>query len=300
MMRLNPMFRPKNKLLIMIPGIALSGAIAFVELLPGTPFQPLASSAATPTVIQLSQRSRLTRAKPPAKPRKRLNWRVSVRPTGYRQGAIARSAICAQPEKTLTAIVPAPQVGESLDRNSLPVDYSSRDYPTVWMHVPATTPGTAAHLTVQQATGDKTRRQIYSTPLILSGQSGFIGVQLPRSLPAMQVGQRYLWQLRLPCGNPNKPETHPVIGGWIERVDPQQLAQQQGKPTEFLQQLAIAPTTEIPLLYAELGIWQDVLTGLAELRLNNPTDRQITQDWQDLLSQTGMEALASSPVLKIF
>jgi Domain of Unknown Function (DUF928) len=246
--------------------------------------------------IHLGQRSR-----PQVKPRKRLNWRVSVRPTSYRQGALARSSTCAQVNQALTAIVPDTQAGETIDRNFLPVDYSSRDYPTLWIHVPTTAPGTSAYLTLQQAIGEKTRKQIYSTPLILSGRSGFIGIKMPRSLPAMQVGQRYLWQLRLPCGDPSRPETHPIIGGWIERVDLQQWIQNSDRPSQDrIKQLAIAPAAEKPAIYAELGIWQDALTGLAELKLKHPTDRQIAQDWQDLLSQTGMASLAQAPVLKIF
>jgi hypothetical protein len=251
-----------------------------------------------PQTFTLAQRS-IKKKKPIKKKRSRLTWRVYVRPASYRVGGMARSSTC-ESGGALTAMMPSDKMAAITEENQLPIDYTISGYPSFWAYVPETQAPTEAKFTLQVVDG-KERKQIYSKQFRVDGRSGLVGIRLPKSIEPLQVGQRYLWQMRLACGDSQKPDKHPVIGSWIERVDPMKLETTPTfNPKELMKDLNEADPNEQPKIYSELGFWHDAIGTLGELKQQKPADSQIAEDWKDLLSQNEMENLTSLPILGIF
>lgn len=126
--------------------------------------------------------------------RQRLNFRVGVRSSSYRVGGFSRSAACAK-DQMLTALVPPPQSQERLSNNKTTVDKTASDRPTFFVYLPAL-PSQTAQFTLQNEAGTQ---QLHSVKFKLTGKPGIVGIQLPSSAPALQVGQKYVWQVAVAC-----------------------------------------------------------------------------------------------------
>lgn len=254
------------------------------------------------------ERPTVTPVRPTAQPvRSRLKFRVGVRASRFRVGGFSRASKCAD-GAVLTSLVPpfnpgvdqkiTERVGSRERETRAPIDTTMSPRPIFWLHVPKTT-GAQAEFTLQDQGG---RRQLYQTKFTLTNnQSGVVGIKLPESVSPLVVGQDYVWQVSVDC-DPDRPDKALVLGSWIRRVDPAQLpAASDFNPRALVQQLTTANDQEKPSLYAALGIWQEAVSGLAQLRLKNPANAQIRQDWRDLMTQTRMEDfLKDEPVLQIF
>lgn len=207
--------------------------------------------------------------------RRRLRFRVGVRPSRYRIGGFSRGSSCGS-QKTLTALVPPPQTQERLPRDRASVDKTSAEHPTFFIHLPSL-PATSAQFTLQNETGT---RELHSTDFDVTGQPGVVGITLPSSKPGLQVGQKYLWQVAVAC-NPDEPSNLAIVGGWIERV-----------------QSPATGTNRITIL-AEQGVWQDVVTTLALQRYQKPSDRTVAEDWAALMEDAGLPQFKQSAVIQI-
>ena len=89
----------------------------------------------------------------------------------------------------------------------------------------------------------------------LSAQAGFMRYQLPESVPSLEVGQDYLWQVIVMCD----PER---ASSFLTST----LALQLGTPTPELTAALAAATTdaERAIAYGEAGIWYDALAAIAD------------------------------------
>jgi hypothetical protein len=259
--------------------------------------EPLIKQPQQPTFI-LAKRPPKTK-RPIKKKRSRLTWRVYVRPASYRVGGMARSGTC-DSGGVLTAMMPPDKMAAITAEKQLPIDYTISGYPSFWAYVPETKEPTEAKFTLHIVDGQE-HKQVYSKQFRVDGRSGLVGIRLPKSIEPLQVGQRYLWQMRLACGDPKKPEKHPLIGSWIERVDPMKLESTPTfNPKELMKDLNQADLEEQPKIYSALGFWHDAIGSLGELQQQKPADSQIAEDWKDLLSQNEMENLIPLPILGIF
>lgn len=135
---------------------------------------------------------------------------------------------------------------------------------------------------------------VYHTTIPLAGVPGIIRFTVPPSqnLPALEIGQRYFWQLKLvPEDYKNSPkpgEPLPVVTGWVERIylDPSLRTQ--------LNQSSLQVRTDI---YANRGMWNDVLTTLAELSCSNRNSPTLSIEWQSALKALNLESLAGKPLV---
>ncbi|NER99534.1 MAG: DUF928 domain-containing protein, partial [Symploca sp. SIO1B1] len=50
-------------------------------------------------------------------------------------------------------------------------------------------------------------------------------------------------------------------------------------------------------IYAENGLWFDVVTTLAELRKANMEEQDLDEDWVKLLQQVGLEEISDKPLV---
>jgi hypothetical protein len=292
------MLKSRSLIKIATPTVLLIGLLVW-------PMPPARSQSQLEHMIKPQQPTfilakRPLRTKPPSKKkRSRLSWRVYVRPASYRVGGVARSGTC-DSGGVLTAMMPPDKMAAITAENQLPIDYTISGYPSFWAYVPETKEPTEAKFTLHVVDG-KERKQVYSKQFRVDGRSGLVGIRLPKSIAPLEVGQRYLWQMRLACGDPQKPEKHPLIGSWIERVDPMKLdVTPTFNPKELMKDLNQVDPSEQPKIYSALGFWHDAIGSLGALKQQKPADSQIAEDWKDLLSQNEMENLVALPILGIF
>lgn len=249
----------------------------------------LAAGLLGTTVLPVLALSRFNQARQPSSGSQgilvagRLGFRVRVRPSRFRVGGFARGSC---PPVSIAPVTPPTQPEEISSKEEAPVDSTASAHPTLFVNIPTEIPGATAELTLQNEAGDQ---QLYSTTFPLTGKPGIVGIRIPDSVPPLQVGQKYLWQVSVAC-NPNKPEERLFAMSWVERValDP-----------TVASQINQASLREKSALYAEAGIWQDTLSTLAELRLSNPNDQAVAQDWASLMQSVNLQDFANKPVVQI-
>ena len=88
--------------------------------------------------------------------------------------------------------------------------------------------------------------------------------------------------------DPKNPSLDPFVDGWVQRVS---------LTEDISNNLATASDSEKVDIYAAAGIWQDALTTLADLRQNNPNDRNLENQWNQLLENIGLEKIAQEPMI---
>lgn len=208
---------------------------------------------------------------------RRLNFRVGVRPSRYRIGSISRSGRCGGTEP-LSALVPPPQSRERLTVRQAMVDKTVSDHPTFFVYIPVMASKTAQFTLKNEAETDP----LYSKEFELPDKAGIVGISLPTSAPALQVGQKYFWQVAVVC-DPDEPSKLITIGSWIERVNPS----------------AVPPGSNRLIALAEQGIWQDVVTQVALQRYQQPADRSSAEDWAALMEDVGLSQFKQAEVVQI-
>lgn len=228
----------------------------------------------------------------------RLSWRVYPRPSRYRVGGFSRSSQCFAGNQSVTALTPPPRSEESINSENAAVNGTLSSHPIFWLSVPQTQP-TQAFFSLQKADAGE-EAELHSQEITLSGQAGVIGIKLPESAPGLKEGETYLWQVLIQC----EPESYNGalhLGSWIKRLDPNELPMQVGlSGPALVKRLAHTAAEEKALIYANLGIWQDTISTLAELRYRDPQNVQVQEDWAALLNATQMQSFVQSPILKIF
>ncbi|MDX2100076.1 MAG: DUF928 domain-containing protein [Leptolyngbyaceae cyanobacterium bins.59] len=208
--------------------------------------------------------------------RRRLRFRVGVRPSRYRLGGFSRAASCGE-QQSLTALVPPPQAQEGLPNEHATVDKTSNERPTFFVSLPSL-PATTGQFTLQDEAGTK---QLYNVKFQVTGKPGIVGIVLPNSSPALQVGQKYLWQVAVAC-EPDDPASNIIVSSWIERVN---------VPT-------VSGADRIAAL-AEQGIWQDAVASLALERFQKPQDKEIAEDWASLMEDAGLPQFKQTAIVQL-
>jgi hypothetical protein len=193
----------------------------------------------------------------------------------------------------VTAFVPPAQAAERDDKNNGTVDHTLSSYPTFWVYLANLPPKAQVQFTIQNAGASE---ELHNTRFLLSGQTGILGIRLPKTTRGLKVGESYLWQVTVQC---ESNETL-YIGSWVQRITPEQI-----KPTPtfdpkpLVHALAGASEIEKPALYAALGIWQDAVTTLIDLQKKQPDNRELKEDWQSLLTEAQMSDMLNAPLLGV-
>ncbi|MGF1974687.1 MAG: DUF928 domain-containing protein [Nostoc sp. CmiSLP01] len=204
-------------------------------------------------------------------------------PIGRRQGGARRTGTeCPDLEKPITALVPGE---ETLDESKSFLALTLSEYPTFWFYVPQLPTNLGTGEFVFQ---DEKGKDIYRTPLTLPEKPGTIGISLPQSPQyALKQNNKYQWYFKVFCGNRQTTSEYFYVKAWVQRVALTSDLENQLKTTKAKQYVA----------YAVNYIWQDALTNLAQMRRNNPGDRVLFNDWNNLLTAVGLSEFASAPVL---
>ena len=154
-------------------------------------------------------------------------------------------------------------------------------HPTIYVYIPKTDTR-EVFFSLQ----DENRNHHYQTTLEISGQGGIVSVTLPKHLPGLEIGKNYVWFFApIARGDILQPDNYGVTG-WVKRV----------KPIVPLEKPSSSAPLEIATLYAGQGIWYDTLKILASAKLTQPSNSMLVTEWQDLLENVGLEAIAVQPI----
>ncbi len=195
-------------------GFTLSQKVTLALILPlvfgyCSDVQPSASSSEyTPARQQLIGQKSPTpsQQKSPQQQKKRFHFILpNEGAPGKRVGAATRDSCTIDDKHFLTALVPGTNIGLTI-----------AVHPTFWFYIPyppnSKTP-------VDFVLTDAQNKQIYKQTFQLIGTPGVIGITLPANAPALEVDQKYDWNLSFTC-NPNNTSEAVSVNGRIKRVKP--------------------------------------------------------------------------------
>lgn len=258
--------------------VQVMSALLLLTTIAATELSPVAiAQSGRSTPIQVAQR-------------RRLSFRLGVRPSSFRIGGFSRSSSCGD-QQTVTALVPPPQAQEladqaletkAADNNNRSersqkltlVDKTTRDRPTFFLYSSYTS-ARSVQFTLQDKQGNK---ELYNIRFQLNGAPGIVAIELPTSGPQLQVGQKYVWYAQVTCSAGTQAKADPV-GGLVERVPP----------------LANPQVTTL----AEQGIWQDVVATLASQRVQKNSDRTAAEDWATVMQDAGLPQFAQTNIVQV-
>lgn len=200
----------------------------------------------------------------------------NLRAPGNREAGASRGDICMAEDPTLTALVPQSNVS-----------LTTQAYPDFFVYLP---PNTATSLEFVLQHSD-TGEDIYRTQFSPLTEAGVIAMSLPDNgiQKPIEVGQRYTWFFTVMC-DPENLDRNFWVSGEVERVEPSD---------RLMDQLAQAAAGDLPEIYAEHGLWSNVLTSLASQRRQEPQSQSLLADWIALLESVDLVGVADKPLLPI-
>ncbi len=206
---------------------------------------------------------------------RRMRFRVpGIRPTYSLRGGAARGNCSADgtSKVDVVALMPKTDIGLTV-----------AEKPTFFFRVSKTS--------VQEVKfnllNEKGDAIIYDKVLPLNNTGDVMSFTLPADAPALEVGKEYQWEVVVNC-DPYDQNGNPRVATAIKRVQP--------SPT-LMSKIAQAKPSDRPFLYAEDGIWIDALSTLAKLRVANPNDSELKEEWTTLLTSAGLQNIATAPLI---
>ncbi|MBD2410259.1 hypothetical protein FACHB389_15095 [Nostoc calcicola FACHB-389] len=238
------------------------------------------------TSLALAEKSASIRFNPPPPP--------PDRGAPGNRGEGASRGECTQGGLPLTALVPSyeQQLNQGANQTVTITQVwalTSTEKPSFWFYIPYQKSSINAIEFVLQTDKNKT---IYRQNITVPPVPGIVRVQLQSQENILETNKPYHWflKLRVVC-NSQQPTTLDYVEGWVQRVNLDVSLREQIKQSSLHQQAAI---------YAKNGIWYDALTSLAELRLTNSQDSQLTEDWENLLKEIKLEKLATKLLIGFY
>jgi hypothetical protein len=150
-------------------------------------------------------------------------------------------------------------------------------------------PGSVVHqgrLSVTAADDSEYYETLVDFPIEqLTEAGGVMEIDIPETLPALKSDQEYSWSLVLMCNGQLRPDS-PVLNGAIQRVAPVEKAQGND--------ISLAEKAEI---YGEAGLWYDLLSTLAAMRGENPSDVEVAAHWSSVLQTVGLDSVTGAPLI---
>lgn len=207
--------------------------------------------------------------------RRRLGFKVPrLRPSGNLTGGAARGNCNADGTEKIDVVALMPKTNIAL---------TVAQKPTFFFRVSKTS--------VQEAKfnllNEKGDTIIYDQTFPLTNTGDVMSFTLPDDAPALEIGKEYQWELVVNC-DPDDPSGNPRVRTAIKRVEPSAI---------LVNKLAQSQLNERPDVYAQEGIWIDALSTLAQLRVANPNDLELQEEWTSLLDSVGLKEIATTPIM---
>jgi Domain of Unknown Function (DUF928) len=160
--------------------------------------------------------------------------------------------------------------------------------PTLWFYVPYQPKDIkVGELEIWDETHPDPRKyqQIYQGNFTVTNTPGAIALSLPSTVK-LEPNKNYHWylSLQMKCNGGNQSVD---VNGWIQRV---KLNNNVSMPQQSSER-------ERVILYAQEGIWYETVTLLAQLRRRHPETETLLADWQQLLTDVGLEEFATKAIV---
>jgi hypothetical protein len=165
-------------------------------------------------------------------------------------------------------------------------DYTLSEQPTLWFYIPYTsTEVQSIEFTLHNAQLTKT---LYRATVPAPATAGIIAVPT-QSSSILETGKNYRWKLVIQCKSKSTDEPDLVVNGWLQRLE---------LPVNLSSQIRSASPRQRTQLYLDADGWYDALTNLAELRLKDPQDPTLQDQWRQLLKTAGWNDLTEKPLMQ--
>ncbi|ARV63189.1 hypothetical protein BZZ01_23240 [Nostocales cyanobacterium HT-58-2] len=233
---------------------------------------PLVVKQSTQTDNRLKQNSNLQ----VKLPKKKL-------PAGRENGGTRRESCMSGELPVLALLLPPTNIG-----------FTTSAYPRFFWYTPKNTAqkvNFSLHK-VDEKSGQRTL--VYNTTLQPSPESGITSFALPsQGIPPLAINQPYQWSVSLVCNTQDtSPNSVITVDGWVQRVALSNNVESKLKQLSPKEQISV---------YAEQGLWFDLVSTLADLRACNPSDTNLLGSWVSVVKQTALlkaEAIARSALPK--
>ncbi len=153
--------------------------------------------------------------------------------------------------------------------------------PTFFLYVPAQMPHAIKFYLVDNTEGEL----IYEETVTPPAEGGIVAIDLPRNTgKTLQVDKLYNWYFEVQTSSqPSVTTRNPIVGGFVQRIVPS---------PELSSKLQTATNeSDRSQVYADYGIWYDLLATAATLRTTNPGN------WELLLNSVGLGAIVEAPLI---
>ncbi|MGI0494435.1 DUF928 domain-containing protein [Alkalinema pantanalense CENA528] len=199
------------------------------------------------------------------------------------RGAASRGGC--RSDQPLMALVPMLREGQE---TPLFVGSTTEAYPTFWFYLPyPLTPAHSAELRVEEPDPEDERYTVQRTVLTLQqAQPGIIHLQLPKTESPLAINQLVHWKFVVKCD-----EKDTSMNQFVDFA----MIRLKTDPTLF-QEILLKPPIERSKRYLQAGIWNDALTTLGALRLQQPQNSAVEKEWHSLLKTAGLEDVATQPL----
>ena len=214
----------------------------------------------------------------------RLRFKVDgIRPSRAREGGISRGNCNAQ---TISITPLLPQTNKNnLGKNRIEVESTIAAHPTFFIHINETAEDSSAKLAEFILLNENGDRILYEKIFHLEKKTGILAISLPEDSDSLEIGESYHWYFSIVC-DPDDRSGDVTEEGWVKRM----------KSVVLNNRLEGTERRNHPSILAEQGIWTDTITTLAELRSENPLDRELNSDWVSLLESVGLERFSRVPI----
>ncbi|BAZ67211.1 MAG: DUF928 domain-containing protein [Pelatocladus maniniholoensis HA4357-MV3] len=134
------------------------------------------------------------------------------------------------------------------------------------------------------------RNLVYQTNFKPSSKATITSLTLPNNdqVQPLTINQTYQWSVSIVC-DIQDPSPRSVISvhGWVQRVAIKNNVANRLKRSTSRERLSV---------YAEQGLWFDLLSTVVELRACSQSDTKVSDIWTSLLQQIELDYLAKQPL----
>lgn len=190
-----------------------------------------------------------------------------------KRGGAGSRGNCPSVEVPLIALIPEKKVGLVLEENA-----------TFWVFAPYQPNDVFGGEFVLQ---DEANNDIYRASFTPPERPGIVSFSLPSTVP-LEVNKTYQWYFKLYCNQQQRLDSV-FVRGWVQRI---------ALTPNLERQLKAATTLRDRIqLYTQNGIWYSALTELAKLRLAEPKNATLDNEWASLLRNVELENLVKKPLV---
>jgi Domain of Unknown Function (DUF928) len=155
------------------------------------------------------------------------------------------------------------------------------EHPTILVYLPASNAEEAVFSLKDEA--GNTQHQM---TIPIAGKAGVIAVKLPVDAPALALGKNYHWFLAIKIDGQLSPST-PYVDGWIQRIQPS---------AELAAAMQQEDAMKRAAAFGKHGVWYDCVETLAALHSAQPTDVNLSKQWEELLSSVSLKDIATANI----